>query len=57
VEHLPEAAHAGLAGQVEDAVDAGEVERVAGEVEPRDVEPLGVPLLLRRVVVVGEGVD
>jgi hypothetical protein len=47
---------------VEDAVDAGEVERVLGEVEAADVErqiskqPC-VLLLQRDVVVVGEAVD
>src|SRR5581483_7071485 len=56
-EDLAEAPHAGLARQMEDAVDAVEVERVGGEVEAQDVEAGGVPLLLCRVVVVGEAVD
>ena len=56
-EDVAEAAHARLAGEVEDAVEAGEVELVAGEVEAAHVEPAGVPLLQRGVVVVGERVD
>src|SRR5439155_21497254 len=57
LEDVAEAAHARLAGQVEDAVVAGEVELIPGEVEPEDVEPARVLLLQSRVVVVGEAVD
>jgi hypothetical protein len=42
---------------MEDAVHAGEVERLRGEVEAPHVDPLRVPLLLGGVVVVREGVD
>ena len=46
-EDVAEAAHARLAGEVEDAVEAREVELVHGQVEPPHVEPLGVLLLER----------
>ena len=42
---------------MEDGVVAGEVERVGGEVDASQVEPAGVLLLERRVVVVGQAVD
>ena len=42
---------------MEDAVEAGEIELVARQVEPPHVQRRGVLLLERRVVVVGEAVD
>ena len=42
---------------MEDAVDVVELEIGVSEVEPANVEPVGVRLLLGNVVVVGEGVD
>jgi hypothetical protein len=57
LEDVAEAAHPGLPGEVEDAVDAAQVERVAREVEPEDLEAGGVVLLHGRVVVVVERVD
>ncbi len=56
-EDVAEAAHARLRGEVEDAVDAVEIECILREVEPPDVEPARVLLLLGRVVVVREAVD
>ena len=56
-EHVAEAAHAGLGGEVEHTVEAGEVERILGEVEPGDVEPARVRLLQSGVVIVGKAVD
>jgi hypothetical protein len=56
-EDRAEAAHPGLAREVEDTVRVAEVELVLGEVETGHVQPGRVPLLPRRVVVVGEGVD
>ena len=41
---------------MEDAVHAVQVERLLGEVEPEHVDAGRVPLLLGRVVVVGEAV-
>ena len=54
-----EAAHAGLARQVKDAVDPLEQRRQVGlgEVGAHDSAPGGVLLLQRRVVVVGEAVE
>ena len=57
LEHVAEAAHARLTGEVEDPVEAGEVDRIAGEVEPQDLLATGVLLLQRDVVVVGEAVE
>ena len=57
LEDVAEAPHAGLSGEMEDAVDAVEVDRVAREVEAADVEPARVLLLQRDVVVVGEAVE
>ena len=57
LEHVAEAPHARLSGQVEDAVGAGEIEVFLCEVEARHVEPGRVLLLQRRVVVVGEAID
>jgi hypothetical protein len=57
LEHVTEAAHAGLAGEMEDAVDAFEVELVLREVEARHVQSRRVLLLQGRVVVGGEAVD
>ena len=42
---------------MEDAVEAGEVDRVAREVEPEDLLAARVLLLQRDVVVVGEAVE
>ncbi len=56
-EDVPEAAHARLAGEVEYTVEAAEVELVLGEIEPAHVQAARVPLLDRRVVVIGEAVD
>ena len=56
-EDVAEAVDARLAGEMEDPVDAGEVERVVGEVDAPDVEVARVLLLQRRVVVVGEDVE
>jgi hypothetical protein len=56
-EYIAEAAHAGLAREVEDAVEAGEVEIVLCKVDAAHVEPAGVLLLERRIVVVGEAVE
>ena len=57
LEDVAEAPHARLARQVEDAVDAREVDRVAREVEPEDLVPASVLRLQRDVVVVGEAVE
>ncbi len=57
LEHVAEAAHTGLPGEVEDAVDAAKVDRIAGEVDAPDVQPAHVLLLQRDVVVVGEAVE
>src|SRR5262249_45038166 len=51
-----EARDSGLAGEVEDAVEPGELEIVLHEVHAPDGQVAGVLLLERRVVVVGEGV-
>ena len=56
-EHVAEAAHARLRGEVEDAVEPGEVEPILGQVDPKHVEPARVLLLQPRVVVVAEAVD
>ena len=56
-EDVAEAAHAGLARQMEQAVQAREVQLVLGEVDAADLEPARVLLLQRAVVVVGEAVD
>ena len=56
-EDVAEAAHARLPGEMEDAVEAGEVERILGQVDVADVEPARVLVLERRVVVVGEAVE
>ena len=56
-EDVAEAPHARLPREVEDAVEAAEVERVLGEVDVADVEAAGVLALERRVVVVGEAVE
>ena len=42
---------------MEDAVEAGEVDRVARQVEPEDLLAADVLLLQRDVVVVGEAVE
>jgi hypothetical protein len=55
--HVAEAAHPGLRREMEDTVDAVEVERLLCEVESQDVEPACVLFLLGRVVVVREAVD
>ena len=47
-EDVAEAAHAGLAREMEEPVEAGEVERVLGQVEALHVEPASVLLLQRR---------
>ena len=57
LEDVAEAAHARLPREVEDAVEPGEVDRVAREVEPADLLPARVLLLQRDVVVVGEAVE
>ena len=57
LEHVAEAPHARLPGEVEDAVEAGEVDRVARQVEPEDLLATRVLLLQRDVVVVGEAVE
>ena len=49
-----EAAHSGLAGEVEHPVDAREAELVRGDVDALHRETARVLLLQRRVVVVGE---
>ena len=56
-EHVAEAPHAGLTGEMEDAVEAREFELLLRQVEPPHVQRLGVLLLEARVVVVGEAVD
>ena len=56
-EHVAEAPHARLAREVEDTVEAREVELVPNEVALTHVQPLGVLLLEIRVVVVREAVD
>ena len=56
-EDVAEAAHARLPGQVEDAVEAGEIERVLGQVDVANIETAGVLVLERRVVVVREAVE
>src|SRR3990172_3298382 len=54
--HAPEALHTRLSGEVEDAVNAVEPERVDADVDPLDREAARVLLLQLRVVVVGEGI-
>jgi len=54
---VAEAAHPRLRSEVEDAVDAVEIELVLREVEPAHVEPTRIPLFLGEVVVVREAVD
>ena len=56
-EHVAEAPHARLRGQVEDAVDAAEIERLVREVEPPHVQPARVLLFLGRVIGIREAVD
>ena len=56
-EDVTEATHAWLSREVEDAVPVCEVELVARKVESAHLDPARVPLLHRRVVVVGETVD
>ena len=56
-ERVAEAAYAGLAREVEDAVDTRELELVLGEVDAPDVEAARVLLLQARVVVVREAVE
>ena len=60
-EDVAEAAHAGLPGEVEDAVEAREVELVLGQVDALNLDATSsrarVLLLQRRVVVVGEAVE
>ena len=61
-EHVAEAAHAGLRREVEDAVEAREVELASARSTVRRSQPaassrVGVLLLEREVVVVGEAVD
>ena len=48
---------AGLAGQMEDAVKACEVEGILGEIDATHVEAARVLFLQRRVVIVGEAVE
>src|SRR3989475_7329585 len=57
VEDVAEAAHARLPCEVEDAVDPGKIEILLCEIDACDVEPGGVLLLQRLVVIVGEAVD
>ena len=56
-EDLAEAADACLCGEMKDPVDAVEVERLGGEIEPPHVEPTRVLFLFGEVVEVGEAVD
>ena len=56
-EDVAEAAHARLRGEMEDTVEAGQVENVVGQVEPQHLEAADVLLLQLRVVVVAEAVD
>jgi hypothetical protein len=54
---VAEAAHARLRREMEDAVDAVEVELLVGEVDAQHLEAARVLFLLGRVVVVREAVD
>ena len=53
---LAEAADTRLGRQMEDSVDAGEIERFLGQVAMQHVEPPSVLLFFGGVVVVGEAV-
>ena len=56
-EDVAEAADARLRREMEDPVDAGEIERLLGQIDAAHVEPARVLLFLGGVVVVGEAVD